>query len=101
MALDSLDFRHPIRCGEMVILKAKLTWTGRTSMEVKVSVFAENLQSGNIIQTNEAYLTFVALNKEGNPIPILALKPVTEEEIKDYEEGKRRRDERLAKKAVI
>jgi len=45
VALDSLDFRHPARMGELVMLKAKLTWVGRTSMEVKVSAYAENLKN--------------------------------------------------------
>lgn len=51
VALDSLDFRHPARMGELVMLKAKLTWVGRTSMEVKVSAYAENLKTGNVILT--------------------------------------------------
>ena len=66
VALDSLDFRHPVRMGEFVILKAKLTWVGRTSMEVTVSVFAENYETGSVIQTNKAYITYVALDHDGN-----------------------------------
>ena len=98
VALDSLDFRHPVRCGELVILKAKLTWVGRTSMEVKVEVFAENYRTGAIIQTNKAYITYVALDDEGNPTPVPELIPETEEEKIEYEEAKRRREERLARK---
>ncbi|MDP4182503.1 MAG: acyl-CoA thioesterase, partial [Bacillota bacterium] len=67
VALDSLDFRHPVRMGELVILKAKMTWVGRTSMEVSIKVYAENLSTGNIILTNKAYLTFVALDNECKP----------------------------------
>jgi len=48
VALDSLDFRHPARMGELVMLKAKLTWVGRTSMEVKVSAYAENLKRSTL-----------------------------------------------------
>ena len=66
VSLDSLDFRHPVRMGEFVILKAKLTWVGRTSMEVTVSVFAENYETGSVIQTNKAYITYVALDHDGN-----------------------------------
>src|SRR5690554_3621279 len=61
VALDSLDFRHPVRLGEMVILKARLTWVGRTSMEVSVEVYAENMKTGNAILTNKAFISFVAL----------------------------------------
>jgi len=51
VALDSLDFRHPIRMGELIILKAKLTWVGRTSMEVIVKAYAENLKTGKKVIT--------------------------------------------------
>lgn len=95
VALDSLDFRHPVRMGEFVILKAKLTWVGRTSMEVIVSVFAENYETGSIIQTNKAYITYVALDHDGNPTPVPPLLPKTEEEKKDYIEAEQRRNVRL------
>jgi acyl-CoA hydrolase len=98
VALDSLDFRHPARMGELVILKAKLTWTGRTSMEVTVNVYAENIKTGNVILTNKAYITFVALDDEGKPTPVPPLFPETEEEKKDYVEAELRRNERLKRR---
>ncbi|NMB96120.1 MAG: acyl-CoA thioesterase [Clostridiaceae bacterium] len=98
VALDSLDFRHPVRCGELLILKAKLTWVGRTSMEVKVEVFAENYRTGAIIQTNKAYITYVALDDEGIPTTVPALIPRTEEEKYEYEQAEIRRKERLKRK---
>jgi acyl-CoA hydrolase len=98
VALDSLDFRHPVRMGEMVLLKAKLTWAGRTSMEVKVTAHAENLKTGSLILTNRAYLTFVALDAEGRPTPVPPLFPVTGEEKTDYIEAELRRNERLRRR---
>lgn len=98
VALDSLDFRHPARMGELVILKAKLTWVGRTSMEVTVKAYAENIKTGSVILTNKAYLTFVALDNEGRPTPVPMLIPETEEEKKDYIEAELRRNERLKKR---
>jgi acyl-CoA hydrolase len=98
VALDSLDFRHPVRVGELVILKAKLTWTGNTSMEVVVKVYAENVKNGNIIQTNQAYVTYVALDDEGKPTPVPRLIPETEEEKRDYIEAELRRVERLKRR---
>ncbi|HHW68179.1 MAG: hypothetical protein PWP07_1440 [Epulopiscium sp.] len=96
--VDSLDFRHPIRVGELIMLKAKLTWVGKTSMEVKVKVFVENIETGELTLTNKAYLTFVALDEEGKPTPIPPLYPETDEEKRDYEEGEERRNARLNKK---
>ncbi len=98
VALDSLDFTHPSRQGELVILKAKLTWVGKTSMEVKVNVYTENLQTGNVIKSNKAYLTFVALDDTGKSTEVPALYPETEEEEKDFMEAEDRRKERLRKK---
>ena len=100
VALDSLDFRHPVRMGELVILRAKLTWVGKTSMEVTVKVYAENIKSGSIILTNKAYITFVALDSEGKPSDVPALLPETEEEKSDFIEAEKRRTERLKRKST-
>lgn len=98
-AMDSLDFRHPARMGEMVILRAKLTWVGHTSMEVTVKAYAENMRTGSVIMTNKAYLTFVALDDNGKPTPVPPLVPETEDEKRDYKEAEKRRNERLNRKS--
>lgn len=67
VSMDSLDFKHPIRLGEMVKLSAELVSVGNTSMKIKVRVFAENLKTGSEIMTNEASLVFVALDDNGKP----------------------------------
>ncbi|MCX7924061.1 MAG: acyl-CoA thioesterase [Clostridia bacterium] len=98
VSVDSMDFRHPVRMGELVMLKAKLTWAGRTSMEVVVKAYAENLKTGNVVLTNKAYFTFVALDEDGKPAIVPPLLPETEEEKKDYAEAENRRNERLKRK---
>lgn len=97
-AVDSLDFRHPIRQGELVILKAKLSWVGNTSMEVIVRAYAENMVTGNVVLTNEAYFTFVALDKNGVPQKVPPLLLETEEEKKDWIEAEKRREQRLQRR---
>lgn len=94
-AVDNLVFHHPIKLGELVNLKAKVTWTGRTSMELFVKVFAENTLTGELKLSNEAFLTFVALDKKHNPIPVPALKTETAEEEEDYKQAEERRKIRL------
>jgi acyl-CoA hydrolase len=101
VALDSLDFRHPTRMGELIMLKAKLTWVGKTSMEVTVRAYAENLKTGNVILTNKAYLTFVALDDEGKPCEVPPLILETEEEKKDFLEAEQRRRERLERRNKV
>lgn len=97
-SIDSVDFKRPIKMGEMIILKAKLTWIGRTSMEVLVEVFSEDYLKDKIKFTNRAFLTFVALNKEGKPIEVPRLVIETDEERKNFEEGKIRRENRLKRR---
>lgn len=97
-AMDSMDFRHPIRQGDLVTLKAKLSWAGNTSMEVIVRAYTENMVTGNVILTNQAYLTFVALDKNGRPKKVPPLLPETEQEKKDFMEAEVRRKERLQRR---
>ncbi len=98
-ALDSLDFRHPIHQGEFVKLKAKLSWVGNTSMEVIVRAYAENPITGKVTQTNEAYLTFVALDQDGHPKRVLPLVPETAEERQVFKEAEQRRFQRLQRRS--
>jgi len=67
VSMDTLDFKHPVKLGEMVKLRAELISVGKTSMNIKVTVWAENLQTGNRIMTNEASLVFVALDENERP----------------------------------
>ncbi len=95
VAVDRLDFKKPIRLGNIVRLKAKLTWVGRTSMEVKLEVLSEDFETQRIELTNQAYFVYVALDQNGRPKPVPGLILETDEERKEFEDGKKRRDLRL------
>jgi len=95
VSVDSLRFLHPIKVGQLVLLEANLTRAFTTSMEVEVQVFSEDPLSGNRIKTSTAFLTFVALDKDGRPTPISPLIPETEEEKGRYRAALRRRRRRL------
>jgi len=84
VAIESVDFRHPIRKGEMVMLNARVIWTGRTSIKVRVRVDTENLYSGAVITTNNAFLTFVAMDKNEKPCPVPGILPDTDEDLEYY-----------------
>ena len=98
VAIDSMVFKSPIRIGELVLLTAEVTHVGRTSMEVEVQVQAENPITGERSQTNTAYLVYVALDENGIPVPVPALKAETEAEKRKFEEGRQRQARRLAEK---
>ena len=95
VAIDSMVFRQPIRIGDLIILNAELTYTGRTSMEVEVQVQAENPITGERTHTNTAYLVYVALDDDGNPVPVPPLKAETEEEKQTMKQANERQRRRL------
>lgn len=97
VAIDSVEFNHPVKMGEMVVLTAKVIWTGNTSMQVTVNVEAENMHSGNVITTNRAWLTFVALDQDENPCKVPPIVPETKEEKSDYDEAGVRYENRKSK----
>lgn len=94
-SIDRVDFREPIRLGDLVVMKASVNFAGRTSMEVGVRVEAEDLLSGRRRHTNSCYLTFVAVDRNGRPIEVPELIPETEDELRRNAAAKERRRRRL------
>ncbi len=94
-AVDSLHFIHPVRIGQLLLLRSSVNRVFRTSMEVGVRVETETLMTGEKLHTCSAYLTFVALDPAGRPTPIAPVIPETEEEKRRYREAGVRREHRL------
>jgi len=94
-SVDNISFKHPIRLGNVVTLKAKVTRAFNTSMEVRIHVEAEDIPSGQKVDSNSAYFTFVALDREGNRVEVPEIEPETPEEIALYEGALQRRQLRL------
>ena len=90
-SVDRIDFLHPVYIGDVVTFRASLNLVGRSSMEVEVQVEAENPLTGRSQHTASAFLTYVAIDKSGRPIPVLPL-------ILDTEEGKHRNQEAQARR---
>ena len=95
VTIDSMDFRQPILIGDLVILNAEVSYTGRTSMEASVEVHAENPITGKQIHTNTAYLVYVALDDDGRPTPVPPLQTETEEEKLKMVQAQERQRRRL------
>jgi uncharacterized protein (TIGR00369 family) len=95
VAIDSMTFRRPIRIGDLIILNAEVSYTGRTSMEAEVHVVAENPITGKRTHTNTAYLVYVALDDRGRPTQVPPLTAETEEEKQSMEEAAARQKKRL------
>jgi len=95
-SVDSMHFLQPVHIGELIILRASVNRVFRTSMEVGVKVMTERLTTGERRHTCSAYLTFVAVNREGHAVPVPPVIPETEEEQRRYEQAGERRQYRLA-----
>lgn len=94
-SMDHLDFMAPVKVGDALILRARVNYADRTSMEVEVQVYAENLCSGEHRHTSTAYLTFVAVNEDGRPTPVPPVAPATAEDWQRFRAAETRRQERL------
>jgi acyl-CoA hydrolase len=95
-SVDHLDFRNPIRVGELIVLKASVNRAFHTSLETGVKVFSENVLSGERKHTTSAYLTYVAVDTEGRPIPVPPLICETSEDRRRFRDALARRKARLA-----
>ncbi|MDO8720750.1 MAG: acyl-CoA thioesterase [Syntrophales bacterium] len=98
-SIDRLDFLHPVFVGDFVTLMASINFVGRTSMEIGVRVESENLMTGEKRHTSTAYLTFVALDSNGRPMPLPPLILETDEQRRRNHAARVRRENRLAEKA--
>ena len=94
-AVDGLQFLHPIKVGDLIILKARVTAAWTTSLEVEVEVFSEETLTGIRRMTSRAYLTFVAIDRQGHRQPIPPLITETPEERQKVVAAEARRAERL------
>lgn len=95
-SIDAMNFVAPVYKGWVVNLKAGVNYVARTSMEIGVRVDAENAITGKTFHTASAYLTFVALDKDGRPTIVPPVKPETVEQIRRYKAAEKRRQLRLA-----
>ncbi|MBI4395283.1 MAG: acyl-CoA thioesterase [Candidatus Omnitrophica bacterium] len=92
VSVDQVDFREPIRIGELVIFKASINYVGHTSMEVGIRIEAENLKTGQRRHTNSCYFTMVALDESGKPKAVPSLICETAVEKRRFKEGQIRRE---------
>lgn len=94
-SVDNVSFKRPIKLGEVVTIQAQVTRAFKTSLEVRMEIYAQNLPEGTKVKSNEAYYTFVAIDPDTKPIPVPTLIPETENEKTLYDEALQRRELRL------
>ena len=97
-AVDDLQFLNSIKVGDLIILRAHVTCVFNTSLEVQVEVFSEETLTGKRQLTSRAFLTFVAIDRDGQRIKVPPLLVETDEERRVCEEANRRREQRLRRR---
>ncbi len=98
-SVDHLDFLNPVRLGELIVLEAQVNRAFHSSIEVGVEVFSEDFVTGKRKHTTTAFLTFVAIDQRGKPLPVPPVLPRSREERRRYREAGERRAARVAARA--
>ena len=95
VSVDKVDFREPIKVGELVTAMARVNFAGKTSMEIGVKMISEVITTGERRHTNSCYLTYVALDDQGHPTEVPPVLPETPDEKRRYERAAARRANRV------
>jgi uncharacterized protein (TIGR00369 family) len=98
VAVDQVTFRQPIHIGDLVTLTSEVSYVGRTSLEAEVLVSAENPVTGECVYTNTAYLVYVALDDDGQPVQVPPLILEDDEQRERMAEGRIRQQIRLSRR---
>lgn len=93
-SVDHIDFLVPVRVGDLVVLRSSVNRVFRTSMETGVKVFVENYIADTAQHVASAYLTFVAIDAQGNHLKLPPVIPETEAQQRRYDDAGRRREGR-------
>lgn len=89
--VDTLQFEGPAHANDTIVLTGKITYVGRTSMEIKVETYVEEL-NGTKTKINTAYVVMVAIDENERPVEVNGLILETEEEKREWEDAKKRND---------
>jgi acyl-CoA hydrolase len=83
-AIERMSFLHPIRLGQLAMLRARVVYVGRTSLIIKVIIHSEDMDTGERLLTAEAYMTFVCLGRDGKPKQVPRLILETDEDKSEF-----------------
>ena len=98
VTVNSVTFHKPVLVGQLVLVHGRITWVGRTSIEVELRVEAENLLTGEVTHTNSAYFVYVALDDDRRPTAVPPLRLEDEQARERFVAGEKRQAARLARR---
>ncbi|WP_118196236.1 acyl-CoA thioesterase [Albibacterium indicum] len=94
-SVDNVSFKHPVKLGAVITIEAQVTRAFNTSVEVRLTVWAQNMPGGTKVISNQAFYTFVAIDENSNTVKVPQLVPETEDEKEFYKSAIQRREIRL------
>jgi acyl-CoA hydrolase len=97
-SIEGMSFLHPIKLGQLALLRARVVYVGKTSLMVRVEIHSEDMDTGEVLKTTEAHLIFVCLGKDGKPRPVPQLKLETDEDRVEFARADQIRKRRLEMK---
>ena len=100
VSMDEMVFLVPVHIGDLINVRARINWAGRSSMEIGVRVEAEDMISGRRRHTNSCYLTFVAVDRNGRPVDVPPVIPLTADDERRFAAAKERRRRRLEERTA-
>ena len=95
VVMDSMTFEQPVYVGNLVVVHAQVTWTGRTSIETEVSIEAEDVLTGEVRHISSAFFVYVAIDENGRPAPVRPLQVATPEGRRRWQQAEQRRAQRM------
>ncbi|RIK35975.1 MAG: acyl-CoA thioesterase [Chloroflexi bacterium] len=98
VTVDSVTFHEPVLLGRLLLVHGRITWVGRTSIEVELRVEAEDLFTSVRSHTNSAYIVYVALGSDRRPTSVPPLLLQNDDERSRFEQGRLRQEARLARR---
>ena len=99
VVVDSMTFERPVYVGDLVVVHARVTWTGRTSIETEVIINAEDVMSGEVRHISTAYFVYVATDADGRPTSVRPFEVESPTQRQRWDEAERRRAVRLRRPA--
>jgi uncharacterized protein (TIGR00369 family) len=95
VVMDSMTFEQPVYVGDLVIVRAQVTWTGHTSIETEVSIKVEHVLTGEMRHISTAYFVYVAMDEDGHPTPVSPFEAATPEQRERWHAAEERRAIRM------
>lgn len=95
VAVDTVEFHHPVNVGELLHLYASVNYVGKSSLVIGIKIVAENIKNKTMVHTNSCYVTMVSVTDQGKAKPVVGLQLNTPTEVRRFIEAKKRKEAKM------